>query len=97
VFSFPSPELLDQAAKGHLPNVITADKRLRSSKALDALTCERGVKVDFITPGKPTNNGFVELFQDAPRRDRQYRDLRKDRIGQTHDQKPVGRISINDN
>jgi putative transposase len=59
-----SPELLDRAAKGNFPEVITADNGTEfTSKALDAWAFERGVKLDFIRPGKPTENGFVESFQ----------------------------------
>jgi putative transposase len=58
-------ELLDEAAKrGHLPAVITADNGTEfTSKALDAWAFERGVKLDFTTPERPTENGFVESFQ----------------------------------
>ncbi len=57
-------ELLDRAAKGHLPEAITADHGTEfTSKALDAWAFERGVKLDFIRPGKPTETGFVESFQ----------------------------------
>jgi putative transposase len=57
-------ELLERAAKGHLPKVITADNGTEfTSKALDAWAFEHGVKLDFTTPGKPTENGFVESFQ----------------------------------
>lgn len=56
--------LLDKAAGGRLPKVITADNGTEfTSKALDAWAFERGVKLDFTTPGKPTENGFVESFQ----------------------------------
>jgi putative transposase len=57
-------ELLDRACSGRLPAVITADNGTEfTSKALDAWAFERGVKLDFTTPGKPTENGFVESFQ----------------------------------
>jgi putative transposase len=57
-------ELLDRACRGRLPAVITADNGTEfTSKALDAWAFERGVKLDFTTPGKPTENGFVESFQ----------------------------------
>jgi putative transposase len=60
-------ELLDKAAKSSkskLPAIITADNGTEfTSKALDAWAHERGVKLDFTTPGKPTENGFVESFQ----------------------------------
>jgi putative transposase len=57
-------ELLERASKGRLPRVITADNGTEfTSKALDAWAFEKGVKLDFTTPGKPTENGFVESFQ----------------------------------
>ena len=57
-------ELLERAAKGRLPQVITADNGTEfTSKALDAWAYSKGVKLDFTTPGKPTENGFVESFQ----------------------------------
>jgi putative transposase len=58
-------ELLERAAtRGGLPRIITADNGTEfTSKALDAWAFERGVKLDFTTPGKPTENGFVESFQ----------------------------------
>jgi putative transposase len=56
--------LLERAAGGRLPEVITADHGTEfTSKALDAWAFQRGVKIDFTTPGKPTENGFVESFQ----------------------------------
>ena len=56
--------LLEKACGGKLPKVITADNGTEfTSKALDAWAFERGVKLDFTTPGKPTENGFVESFQ----------------------------------
>jgi transposase InsO family protein len=56
--------LLERAAAGRLPEVITADHGTEfTSKAFDAWAFERGVKLDFTTPGKPTENGFVESFQ----------------------------------
>jgi putative transposase len=57
-------ELLDRACGKHPPAVITADNGTEfTSKALDAWAHKRGVKLDFIQPGKPTQNGFVESFQ----------------------------------
>jgi len=57
-------ELLDRAAKGKYPTSITADSGTEfTSKALDAWAFERGVKLDFTTPGKPSENGFVESSQ----------------------------------
>lgn len=57
-------ELLERAANGRFPATITADNGTEfTSKALDAWAFEHGVKLDFTTPGKPTENGFVESFQ----------------------------------
>ena len=57
-------ELLEKAANGRNPHVITADNGTEfTSKALDAWAFEGGVKLDFTTPGRPTENGFVESFQ----------------------------------
>lgn len=57
-------ELLERAAKARLPEVITADNGTElTSKARDAWAFERGVKIDFTTPWKPTEDGFVESFQ----------------------------------
>lgn len=57
-------ELLERASKGRFPATITADNGTEfTSKALDAWAYERGVKLDFTTPGKPTENAFVESFQ----------------------------------
>ncbi len=59
-----SGDARNKAAKGKLPSVITADNGTEfTSKALDAWAFERGVKLDFTTPGRPTENGFVESFQ----------------------------------
>jgi putative transposase len=33
-----------------------------TSKALEAWVWERGVKLDFIHPGNPTENGYIESF-----------------------------------
>jgi len=57
-------DLLDKAAKGKPPSVITADNGTEfTSKVLDAWAFQSCVKLDFTTPGKPTENGFVESFQ----------------------------------
>lgn len=32
------------------------------SKVLDVWACHNGVKLDFIEPGKPTQNGLIESF-----------------------------------
>jgi len=33
-----------------------------TSRALDDWACRRGITLDFIRPGKPTQNGFLEAF-----------------------------------
>lgn len=46
-----------------LPYAITVDHGTEfTSKALDEWCYLRGVKLDFIRPGKPTENGFIESF-----------------------------------
>ena len=57
-------ECLDRLACGRgLPNAITIDNGSEfCSRALDAWAYRRGVKLDFIRPGKPVENGYVESF-----------------------------------
>ena len=46
-----------------LPQSITVDNGSEfSSRALDAWAYSRGVKLDFIRPGKPVENGYIESF-----------------------------------
>jgi putative transposase len=46
-----------------LPESITVDNGSEfSSRALDAWAYSRGVKLDFIRPGKPVKNGYIESF-----------------------------------
>lgn len=46
-----------------LPYAITVDHGTEfTSKALDEWCYRRGVKLDFIRPGKPTENAFIESF-----------------------------------
>ena len=46
-----------------LPIAITIDHGTEfTSKAVDECCYLRGVKLDFIRPGKPTENGFIESF-----------------------------------
>lgn len=45
------------------PQVIQVDNGSEfRSKALDVWACRNGVKLDFIEPGKPTQNGLIESF-----------------------------------
>jgi putative transposase len=51
------------ARERNLPYAITVDHGTEfTSKTLDEWCYLRGVKLDFIRPGKPTENGFIESF-----------------------------------
>jgi putative transposase len=51
------------AANGPLPKAITVDHGTEfTSKALDEWAYRRGVELDFIRPGKPVENAFIESF-----------------------------------
>ena len=51
------------AQSRQLPYAITVDHGTEfTSKVLDEWCYLRGVKLDFIRPGKPTENGFIESF-----------------------------------
>ena len=59
----------DVAITRGLPAVITVDKGTEvTSRALDHWAYRNGVKLDYIRPGKPTENGFIESFNAAVRR-----------------------------
>ena len=46
-----------------LPRAIVADNGLEfAGRALDLWAHERGLKIDYIRPGKPVDNAFVESF-----------------------------------
>ena len=46
-----------------LPEAITVDHGTEfTSRVLDEWCYQRKVKLDFIRPGKPTENGFIESF-----------------------------------
>jgi putative transposase len=46
-----------------LPRAITVDNGTEfTSKALDEWAYRRGIQLDFIRPGKPTENGMIESF-----------------------------------
>ncbi len=58
-------EALDRAARmnGGLPDSITVDNGPEfAGNVLDAWAYRRGVQLDFIRPGKPTENGYIESF-----------------------------------
>jgi putative transposase len=57
-------EVLDQLrAERGLPEVIITDNGSEfTSRAFDAWAYARGVKIDYIQPGKPIQNCFVESF-----------------------------------
>lgn len=53
-----------------LPSVIVTDNGSEfTSRAFDAWAYARGVKIDFIQPGKPVQNAFVESFNGTLRDD----------------------------
>ena len=52
-----------------LPKAITVDHGTEfTSKVLDAWAYQRGMQLDFIRPGKPTENAFIESFNGPPKR-----------------------------
>ena len=52
-----------ERAGSKLPKAITIDNGPEfAGKVLDAWAYERGVHLDFIRPGKPTENGYIESF-----------------------------------
>lgn len=55
---------LDKAIARHgKPKTITVDHGTEfTSRAMDEWAYRRGVTMDFIRPGKPTENGFIEAF-----------------------------------
>lgn len=57
-------EALDRWVKRHgAPASITVDHGTEfTSKALEEWAWKNGVKLDFIHPGKPTENGYIESF-----------------------------------
>ena len=55
--------LEEVVAKRGQPQVIQIDNGPEfRSKVLDVWACRNGVKLDFIEPGKPTQNGLIESF-----------------------------------
>lgn len=66
-FSLRAPDVVNALARlrdrGRVPKVITVDNGSEfSSKDLDAWAYVNGVKLDFIRPGKPVENAFIESF-----------------------------------
>lgn len=58
-----------RASRG-LPDVIVTDNGSEfTSRAFDAWAYARNVKIDFIQPGKPTQNAFIESFNGTLRDD----------------------------
>ena len=56
--------VLERLARTHgLPQVITADNGTEfTSRAVDEWAHRNGVKLDFIRPGKPVENAYIESF-----------------------------------
>jgi putative transposase len=66
-FSIKAPQvgmvLESLKIEGRKPKAITVDNGSEfSSKEIDYWAHKNGVLLDFITPGKPTENGFIESF-----------------------------------
>lgn len=57
-------QILDRALNGAPgPRSITVDHGTEfQSRALEDWACRRGVQLDFIRPGKPVENAFIESF-----------------------------------
>ena len=56
--------------RGSLPEVISVDNGTEfTSKALDHWAYWNRVRLDFSTPGKPTDNPFIEAFNGSLRRE----------------------------
>jgi transposase InsO family protein len=70
-------KLLDRAAKGRLPEVITADNGSEfTSKVLDAWAFEQGLKLHFTTPGQTHGKWLRRVLPGPlPRRVSKHRDL----------------------
>ena len=55
--------MLDRGLKGCRPRSITVDHGTEFiSRALEDWAYRRGVQLDFIRPGKPVENAFIESF-----------------------------------
>jgi putative transposase len=56
--------VLERLARTHgLPQVITTDNGTEfTSRAVDEWAHQNGVKLDFIRPGKPVENAYIESF-----------------------------------
>lgn len=66
-FSIKAPQVVDVLdalrRQGRTPKAITVDNGSEfTSKELDAWAHIVGVSLDFIRPGKPTENGYIESF-----------------------------------
>jgi putative transposase len=64
-------EVLDRVALTYgLPDVIRVDNGPEfTSRALDRWAYENGVRLDFIRPGKPVENAFIESFNASLRKE----------------------------
>ena len=63
--------VLERLARTHgLPQVITADNGTEfTTRAVDEWTHRNGVKLDFIRPGKPIENAYIESFNSRLRQE----------------------------
>jgi len=72
--SIPATGVIEVLERLHvlrgLPKIIVTDNGSEfTSRAFDAWAYARGVKIDFIQPGKPTQNCFIESFNGTFRDD----------------------------
>jgi putative transposase len=64
-------DVLTRSSLTHgLPDVIRVDNGPEfTSKALDQWAYENGIRLDFIRPGKPVENAFIESFNASLRKE----------------------------
>ena len=64
-------DVLERLARSHgVPQVITTDNGTEfTSRAVDEWAHRSGVKLDFIRPGKPVENAYIESFNGRLRRE----------------------------
>ena len=63
--------LEDAGIRSGRPEAITVDDGPEfAGRVLDAWASQRGIDLDFIRPGKPTENGFIESFNGRLRNER---------------------------
>jgi transposase InsO family protein len=79
-----------------LPKEITVDNGTESfSKAMDAWAHKRKVHLDFIRPGRPTENGYIESFNGRLRDECLNGELCSDLLELEKSWRPGGAITTN--